>query len=251
MDILKIFEGLLLSPHTVPNDQENHLFTLRQGLVGGTGGTGGSEGYDGAVQPFPLSTRPEILVVDRALRLPAELRELALRQAFVTKPGFMGQVVPLPECQHGNRLWRSYFEDLLGVRITPHAWGTGAEDGVSGPLFECLHGACETPAEQSWITSSARDYVAVLFLGPPAETAPDSGVTFYRHVPTHSTSQAGGALPAAELLSYESWEVVDRVSAEFNRLVVFRGARYHSAADQTGATLEDGNLILRFAFNVQ
>jgi hypothetical protein len=49
--------------------------------------------------------------------------------------------------------------------------------------------------------------------------------------------------------NYSAWKVVDQVGNRFNRMLLFRGVRYHQSAEYFGTTLEKetlSNILLWF-----
>lgn len=115
---------------------------------------------------------------------------------------------------------------------------------------------------KSWIHADNTQWAALVFLTPNAPA--NGGTRFYRHKatrlterPTQADAVRLGFNSSEELLqyvyrdsqNYDAWEKTDEVANVFNRLIMFRGFRFHQSADYFGTCLRTGRLFQTFFFD--
>lgn len=115
---------------------------------------------------------------------------------------------------------------------------------------------------RSWIHCDNTQWAGVLFLTPRAPL--NSGTRFYRHKstrlterPTEADALRLGFNTSAALLAhlykdsqnYDAWHLVDEVANVFNRLILFRGFRFHQSAEYFGHDLRSARLFQTFFFD--
>ncbi len=196
---------------------------------------------------YPLfrKGRPAICVVDDFYTNPEEIRKIALAQNF--KEG--------PKNYKGKRtaeryLWaglKEEFERLLGVHITD--W---LQQGANG-VFQ-ITGKDEPLVWHSDLQS----YAAAIYLTPGAPLT--AGTSFWRSKETGcrkpSSNEGINRTMYREfnLLNHDNWELVDRVGAVYNRLVLWDAALIHSATSYEGFDInspETSRLVQLFFFSVK
>jgi hypothetical protein len=186
----------------------------------------------------------QLIVVDNFYPDPIEVRKQALKMDFAATGYFPGQrsaPFMLPEVQ-------STLEGLVGSRMT--RWTN-------------FHGSFQHTLENhtSWVHFDEAHWSGLVYLAPDAPL--DAGTRFYQHVGTRLTempieedakrlgvtnAEVLKALLDDDKRNYSSWKVVDQVGNRFNRLLLFRGVRYHQSAEYFGTTLENGRLFQTFFF---
>jgi Family of unknown function (DUF6445) len=196
-------------------------------------------------------------MIDRFLRDPDTIRAMALRQSFQTDARYY----------KGRRtkerfLWpglREEFERILGLRVTD--WLTQPMNGV----FQIT--AADDPLVWHHDT---QDYAAALYLTPEAPLG--AGTSFWRlrgtgsrRPPLHPLEsdrfESEDARDAASSEIYDpynvthgdNWELVDRVGAIYNRLVIWDAKMIHSASSYEGLpgdSAASSRLVQLFFFSV-
>lgn len=200
---------------------------------------------------------PHLLVVDDFYQEPDDIRRLALHQEYH----------PHGKEYKGKRtrerfLWpflKEEFERLLGRPILDWlqqpANGCFQLTGLNDPLV--------------W-HSDLQSYAAVVYLTPQAPL--DAGTSFWRDRTYHCRRPPNHALEAGRFpdhaaridahkeiyndynfLHPDNWELVDRVGAVYNRLVVWDAHMIHSASSYAGLendTAEHARLVQLFFFTV-
>lgn len=198
---------------------------------------------------------PHMLIVDQFYTNPHWVREFALQQDFVSDL----------KVYKGKRtkerfLWpnlKEEFERLLQLRIKDWldqpANGVFQITGYDDPLV--------------W-HSDSQHYAAAIYLTPDAPVG--AGTSFWRDTkygcrrpPTHQMESYNFIedrhLAEREIYNLynfthpDNWELVDRVGAVFNRLVIWDAKLIHSASSYQGLisdSLENGRLVQLFFFSV-
>lgn len=174
------------------------------------------------------------LIVDDFYSTPDYVRSAALSLEYTRVGNFPGLRSP-PFLLPGLR---ETFEVLVGESITN--WPTERDNGA----FQWTQRAARTAvhADPGW--------VALVYLTPRAPAS--SGTLFYRHRATGSMRAPAdtGLRQACEREGQDpsKWQQVDSVENIFNRLVLFEGSLWHSAADYFGETLETARIFQTFFF---
>ncbi len=112
---------------------------------------------------------------------------------------------------------------------------------------------CTAADGESWIHRDCTDWAGVLFLGP--RDAPlAGGLTLYRHRATRALGGAGldpKTLAALDADAPANWEPAATAGNVFNRLVLFRGDRFHKSSAYFGGARADGRLFQVLFFNTR
>lgn len=114
-----------------------------------------------------------------------------------------------------------------------------------------------TCSDRSWIHSDhSTVWAGVIYLTP---NAPLSGGTgFYRHSEhgVRSTSEAGNDEKILHQLEQDGndvtkWELTDRISNIYNRLILYRADLFHTSMDYFGSNLHNGRLFQTFFLDTE
>lgn len=114
---------------------------------------------------------------------------------------------------------------------------------------------CTAADGNSWIHRDCTDWAGVLFLGPP-DAPLAGGLTLYRHRATRALGGAGldpktlAALDA-DAADPANWEAAATAGNVFNRLVLFRGDRFHKSSAYFGGDRADGRVFQVLFFNTR
>ncbi|MGE0658285.1 MAG: hypothetical protein AB7F36_01790 [Reyranellaceae bacterium] len=132
---------------------------------------------------------------------------------------------------------------LIGLPLRD--WHAGGDGSTVGRFHINLAGA-ERLAN---FHADPFDLAAVLYLSP--EPPAGSGTRFSRTV-TRIRRRPGEPLKPVPLGVNESADTADtfEVVNQYNRLVIYRGARYHRASGYFGRSRKSGRLTVAFFFNV-
>jgi hypothetical protein len=200
---------------------------------------------------------PHLVVVDQFLKDPDAIRNIALRQDFVTNLEFY----------KGGRtqqryLWpglREEFERLLHCRITD--W-----------LDQPMNGVFQITGYDDPLVwhHDTQDYAAALYLTPNAPIS--AGTSFWRLKTTGSrrnafhpfesprfsndddrTNANGEMYDRRNITEPHNWELCDRVGAVFNRLAIWDAKLIHSASSYEGMradAIASSRLVQLFFFSV-
>jgi hypothetical protein len=204
--------------------------------------------FCGSCRSLPRDQRMtrQLIVIDDFYSNPDEVRKQALKMSFGSTGYFPGRrtaPVMLPGVQ-------ATLEMLVGSHMT--RWTN-------------FHGSFQYTLENhtSWVHFDEAHWSGLVYLTPDAPL--ESGTRFFQHVetrlnemPTEDDAQRLGVANADELKAlldddkrnYSTWKVVDQVGNRFNRLLLFRGVRYHQSAEYFGTTLENGRLFQTFFFGL-
>jgi len=187
---------------------------------------------------------PSIIVVDNFYADPAAVREDALRREFAAYNRFY-------KGKRSATRWltdehKREFERLLQRRIT--AWESYSANGCfqitnyDDPLvYHCDDQAC----------------AAAIYLTPTAPVG--AGTSFWRDKKYHYRRAIDYDPEAARevwheynLLHPDNWELVDRVGAVFNRLVLWDAKMIHSASsyESFGDQADKSRLVQLFFFDI-
>lgn len=120
-----------------------------------------------------------------------------------------------------------------------------------------------TASDVSWIHHDDTTWAGVLYLTP--SPPPGSGTAFFQHKatgidrqPTESdAARLGMTLPQlsdtlhGDAYEPEAWHKVDEVGNQYNRLILFRGDRWHKSMNYFGTGPADGRLFQNFFFDTK
>jgi hypothetical protein len=178
-----------------------------------------------------------VVVADDFYQDPADVREFALQQQFSVKGNYPGARTP-PFLHDGIGAALQY---LVKAPIT--YWPTDTYNGA----FQF-----SLKDDKTWIHADhTTTWSGVVYLTPDAP--PGAGTAFFRNVPTgleiypsdlelQKTCDGDASVP-------ERWLKIDEIGNRFNRLVLFRGIRFHCSQGHFGDRLENGRLFQTFFFN--
>ena len=199
-----------------------------------------------------MAARHSLIVVDGFYSRPDIVRERALDLPFEDgeKSG----------CYVPPRV-RRRFERCIGKPITK--WGDvdfGNVYSINGRfLFSHLQQRSKPylPVHQDL---GAYEYTALVYLTPQAPS--DCGTSFWRHKKTglaafptpHDARRLGTTVSdlvdlTDRNLDRSNWEEIDRVGNVYNRCVIFRAGRFHSATRYFGSNTVNGRLVHMFSFS--
>lgn len=181
--------------------------------------------------------RESLIVTDDFYRDPAEVRSFALRQDFGVKGNYPGART------------RAFLHDELVaaiqfiVKLPITYWPRDTYNGA----FQF-----STEADQTWVHADHTTiWSGVVYLTPGAPAG--AGTAFFRHRETGSEAYPDDPLQRQQCdrdaSLWDRWAMTDRVGNRFNRLVLFRGIRFHSSTGHFGDSKENGRLFQTFFFN--
>lgn len=186
---------------------------------------------------------PALLVIDDFYKDPDKIRRLALEQEY-------GEDLRFFKGQRSRRNWlfpyvKEEFERLLGVEIAD--W---MQQGANG----CFQKT--TNADPLVWHSDSQDYAAAIYLTPEEHEIVRPGTSFWQH--KHSKARRPPENPELyaqtytphDLLHPDNWNLVDRVGAVYNRLVLWNAQLIHSASGYETYTSDNPRLVQLFFFNI-
>ena len=108
--------------------------------------------------------------------------------------------------------------------------------------------------EKSWIHADTNNtWAGLCYLTPDAP--PSSGTGFYKHRETGISNTRQDEEMSKEIEAhgqeYFRWELVQKVSNEYNKLVLYDGQLFHKSLDYFGHNLENGRLTQVFFFDTE
>lgn len=173
---------------------------------------------------FNLRT-PHLLVVDSFYKNPDLIREFALSRQFTPNDAYYKGKRTEPCLFHSIK---EEFERLLNVKITD--W-----------LHQPANGMFQITSESDPLVwhSDTQDYAAAIYLTPDAD---NMGTSFWkdkthgcRRPANHPLENRDAALNNDIYTQYnithpDNWELIDRVGAVYNRLVLWDAQLIHSAS---------------------
>lgn len=182
--------------------------------------------------------KTNMIVVDNFYSNVDEVRDFALHQQFNVAGNYPGR--------RTKSFLNDSMQELISKILHPHggnvtSWGSNEYTGAYQYTLA---------ADRSWIHhDGTTSWAGVCYLTPNAPLS--SGTAIYRHKETgiivapkddpeleHYVSSQGNDMT--------KWEVVDRVSNIYNRLVMYRGDNYHMSQDYFGTDINNGRLFQTF-----
>lgn len=180
-----------------------------------------------------------VVVVDDFTTNPQATREYVLTLPFTVRGNYPGRRT----MSFADVAWVPFLEKYLpaGERIT---WFDTHPFSYNGAFQMCV---AEDGA--SWIHRDGTDWAAVLFLAPDAPAR--AGLSLYRHVPTGAgaVTDPWGDEAERRTPALDEWDVDCELGNRFNRLVMFRGSRFHKASAYFGDGPSTARLFQVFFFN--
>lgn len=186
-------------------------------------------------------------IVDNFYSNVDEVREFALNQDFGVRGNYPGQrTIPF--------LNESIKETINNI-VSPQ-WGDVVWWGDE------YTGAYQytTQRERSWIhADSTTRWAGVCYLTPNAPLSSGTGIFKHKETGLISHPKLADGTDDTELMDkiYEDaqditkWELVDRFANIYNRLIIYRGDKFHSSLDYFGKDIYDGRLFQTFFFNTE
>jgi hypothetical protein len=182
--------------------------------------------------------RTNLLVVDDFYPDPLAIREFALAQQFEVAGNFPGKRTKpyLSESVKEN------IEKILLNAAGKVEWATSALTYTGAFQYT-------TEEDSSWIhVDTYNTWAGVCYLTPDAP--PSAGTGIFKHKET-GFFQKPADEKLAEKLSSEGndlskWELIEVMSNNFNRMVMYRGDLYHRSLDYFGKNKETGRLFQTF-----
>jgi hypothetical protein len=188
------------------------------------------------------------IIVDNFYSNPYETREFAISQEFSIPGNYPG------------RRTKAFFNQSVYDTIQNIVFVAGGE--ITKWSTDEYNSAFQytTSRDRSWIHSDqTTKWAGVCYLTPNAPLS--SGTGLYRHIPTglESAPRNKDGDYDFELLNkinldsqdMTKWELTDRLSNKFNRLVLYRGDFFHMSLDYFGQDINDGRLFQTFFFDTE
>ncbi|QBC32077.1 MULTISPECIES: DUF6445 family protein [Pandoraea] len=180
-----------------------------------------------------------IIVTDDFYRDPADVRDFALRQTFAVKGNYPG----------------ARTEAFVHDGVT-----SAIQDIVKSPItywpVDTYNGAFQYSVQRdiTWVHADHTTvWSGVVYLTPDAP--PTAGTAFFQHIETgfdlYPDDDDQRQRCDADAAAWERWEMTDRIANRFNRLILFRGRRFHASQGHFGDCKENGRLFQTFFFNTQ
>ena len=178
-----------------------------------------------------------VVVIDNFLVNPHETRHYALSLPYTTLGNYPGKRT----LGRASVSWIPFLENHMPA-TEKISWFDTHPFSYNGAFQQC------TAADgNSWIHSDTTDWAAVLFLTPDAPI--ESGLTLYRHKSTKALSIECPGGKDVETCDPSAWEIDCTVGNVFNRLVLFRGTRFHKASVYFGSDPGSSRLFQVHFFN--
>lgn len=184
----------------------------------------------------------KLIIADDFYKSPIDVRNFALSQDFNVTGNFP------------NTRTKSFSnEDVKATiqhMVLPHGGNITywPENGPNG-AFQFT-----TALDRSWI--HADDYTTwagVVYLTPDAPLSGGTGI--FRHKATGLSEMPESKETLAEIYKdsqdITKWELMDRVGNVFNRIVIYRGALFHTSLDYFGKDKYNGRLFQLFFFSTE
>ena len=178
-----------------------------------------------------------MIVIDNFLTNPHETRSYALTLPYTTLGNYPGKRT----LGHASCSWIPFLEKYMPSNETI-TWFDTHPFSYNGAFQQCVEAD-----GNSWIHSDTTDWAAVLFLSPDAPI--ESGLTLYRHKKTKALSSTCEGDAAQHTGDTHAWEIDCTVGNVFNRLVIFRGTRFHKASVYFGSDAGSSRLFQVHFFN--
>ncbi|MDM5180397.1 hypothetical protein F2P44_14875 [Massilia sp. CCM 8695] len=181
--------------------------------------------------------RESIIVTDDFYQDPLGVRAFALRQDFSVKgnyPGARTQAFLHDELA-------AAIQSVVGLPIT--YWPRDTYNGA----FQF-----SVATDRTWVHADhTTTWSGVLYLTPNAP--PSAGTAFFRHHQTGNETYPADDAQRRQCDTdagvWDRWLVTDQIGNRFNRLILFRGQRFHCSRGHFGDTKENGRLFQTFFFN--
>jgi hypothetical protein len=182
-----------------------------------------------------------LIIADNFYDDPYSIRNYALSQEFNVKGNYPG--VRTSPCLTDTI--KNAVNDLVAYPaggVTD--WLNNSNSvGYTGSFQLC------TSKDKTWIHSDHNNmWAGVCYLTPDAPI--NAGTAIYRYKET-GEMQYSGIDYGFDGYDTTKWELVDKISNIFNRLILYRANLFHSAINYFGDTPNDGRLFQTFFFNTR
>jgi hypothetical protein len=176
-----------------------------------------------------------------------DVREFALKQDFSVRGNYPG-----PRTQ---QFLNDSIKETINNIVSPN-WGNVIEwgDEYTGSYQFTIS------RDRSWIhADQTTKWAGVCYLTPDAPLSGGTGI--FRHKTTGLTEaprHADGSYDQGlmdiignDAQDMTKWELVDRFANVYNRLIIYRGDKFHMSLDYFGQDKYDGRLFQTFFFNTE
>ena len=176
-----------------------------------------------------------------------DVREFALKQDFSVRGNYSG-----PRTQ---QFLNDSIKETINNIVSPN-WGNVIEwgDEYTGSYQFTIS------RDRSWIhADQTTKWAGVCYLTPDAPLSGGTGI--FRHKTTGLTEaprHADGSYDQGlmdiignDAQDMTKWELVDRFANVYNRLIIYRGDKFHMSLDYFGQDKYDGRLFQTFFFNTE
>ena len=176
-----------------------------------------------------------------------DVREFALKQDFSVRGNYPG-----PRTQ---QFLNDSIKETINNIVSPN-WGNVIEwgDEYTGSYQFTIS------RDRSWIhADQTTKWEGVCYLTPDAPLSGGTGI--FRHKTTGLTEaprHADGSYDQGlmdiignDAQDMTKWELVDRFANVYNRLIIYRGDKFHMSLDYFGQDKYDGRLFQTFFFNTE
>ena len=165
-----------------------------------------------------------IIVIDDFYQNPDQVRQFALRQEFFVKGNFPGpRSAPVLN------------DSITNWRIDPYEYNGAYQFSIQGDVTLYMLTLQLGPG--------------VVYLTPHAPPA-NAGTAFFRHLQTgiefYPEEPEQRRRVDEDSSAWDRWAVTDQIGNRLNRLISFRGARFHSSQGHFGNSKEDARLFQTF-----
>jgi hypothetical protein len=183
------------------------------------------------------------LIIDNFYSHPKEIREFALSQNFDRKGNY-------PGCRS-----KPYLPSYVKNQIQRSVQNIGTisnwyENELSTGCFQIT-----TARDRTWVHADHEGWAGVCYLTPNAPHS--SGTGLFRNKITGKRSRKElinkdewMTNPDYDGYDYTKWDLVDILSNQFNRLVIYRADLFHASLDYFGNDLYTGRLFQVFFFDI-
>ena len=176
-----------------------------------------------------------------------EVRQLALQQSFDVEGNYPGR--------RTQSFINDSIKEIIQSLILPHAgeiiWWGGEYSGAY---------QYTTKHDKSWIHADhTSNWAGVVYLTPNAP--PSGGTGFFKHKEmglSEAVYKEDGSYDDDTMSqvyqdsqNYDKWEMTDQVSNKYNRLILYRGNKFHQSLDYFGDNIYNGRLFQTFFFNTE
>jgi hypothetical protein len=194
--------------------------------------------------------KKNIIIIDNFYSNIDPVVRFILTQPFIITGNYPG----LRTTSYSNKKLKTNFEKIIGENakimhfpIKPYTYN-GSFQYIPEKENKNIH-----------ITHCVSEWTAILFLSKNAKL--NSGIKFLKHnetgieeittrTPDNIVNKIHDDIQNNHINHSDKWTMIDYVGNKYNRLVLFRGSRFHKIMNSFGDSKENGMLIQTFYFNV-